>query len=179
VRSLLGHTCSLTRQRHENICWLRWWWRGRDWWRAGKLSRGLVMPGQRRIHFKGESDARRAGIVDAILALGVHAFVYDAGRYSDPKRARDACLIRLVDDLASVRAERLVLEREDAALKGDNALLYVQVRKVGIDDALRYDHMRAYEESLLALPDAIAWCWAKGGHRRRRVRPLVETVKRV
>jgi hypothetical protein len=101
-----------------------------------------------------------------------------AGRYSDPKRARDACLI-LVEDLASVRAERLVLEREDAALKGDNALLYVQVRKAGIADAPRYDHMRAYEESLLALPDAIVWCWAKGGLWRRRVRPLVETVRRV
>jgi hypothetical protein len=76
---------------------------------------------QRRIHFKSESNARRTLIVDTILDLGVSALIYDARRYPDAKRARDACLIQLVDDLAEIRPHRLVLEREDAALNSDNA----------------------------------------------------------
>jgi hypothetical protein len=36
-------------------------------------------------------------------------------------------------------------------------------------DTLRYEHRRAAAEQLLTLPDAIAWCWAKGGDWRRRI----------
>jgi hypothetical protein len=57
--------------------------------------------------------------------------------------------------------------------------MYVQVRKAGLDDSLRYDHLRPYEECLLALPDAIAWCWAKGGHWRTRVQRLVSSAQQV
>jgi hypothetical protein len=39
--------------------------------------------------------------------------------------------------------------------------------------------MRAYEESLLAIPDAIAWSWAKGGHWRARVSEIVTDVRKV
>jgi len=141
--------------------------------------RALVLPHQRRIHFSSERDSRRHQIVDTNLNLGARAMIYDATSRPDPKRARDACLTQLVADLAEIGAERLVLEREDAALHSDNALLYAQVRATGVQRTLRYDHMRAHEEVLLCIPDAIAWCRARGGHWRTRIQAVVDRVRRV
>jgi hypothetical protein len=44
---------------------------------------------------------------------------------------------------------------------------------------LRYEHQRASAEQLLAIPDAIAWCWVKGGHWRRQIEPAVTSVRTV
>ena len=33
-------------------------------------------------------------------------------------------------------------------------------------------------EQLLGIPDAFAWCWAKGGHWRSHIRPVI-TVQTV
>jgi hypothetical protein len=84
-----------------------------------------------------------------------------------------------VEDLAEIKAQRLVLEREDAAFKTDNALLYARVHAVGIENSLRYEHMRAHEECLLVIPDAIAWCWARGGQWRTKVQGIVTKVQQV
>jgi hypothetical protein len=146
---------------------------------ARQSIRALVMPGQRRIHFQKESNGRRKQILDTIAALGVKAIVYDGRRYAANKPARDACLARLVRDLVTLDVERLILETEDGALKSDKALIFAQLRSAGDGDALQYAHMRAYEEGLLAIPDAIAWSWAKGGHWRARVSEIVTDVRKV
>jgi hypothetical protein len=68
------------------------------------------------------------------------------------------------------------LARPDAAAPTDAA---APLRLVGLGDSLiegvgvtraedcrstvRYEHRKGSAESLLAVPDAIAWCWAKGG----------------
>jgi hypothetical protein len=39
--------------------------------------------------------------------------------------------------------------------------------------------MRCHEEQLLALPDIVAWCWAKGGDWKRRIRPIVCDVRKL
>ena len=44
---------------------------------------------------------------------------------------------------------------------------------------MQYRHEAAAAEELLAVPDAIAWCWAKGGDWRRRVEALVVDVRQV
>lgn len=51
------------------------------------------------------------------------------------------------------------------------------VRELGCQDDHVYRHHRAHEEPLLALPDAIAWSWHRGGQWRKRVEPLVTAVK--
>lgn len=137
------------------------------------------MPGQRRIHFTGERNSRRLIILDTIMELGVAAVVYDATGHPDQIQGRAACLAELVADAAEWKASRLVLEIDDAAAQADRALLYGLVRDRGLVDNLRYYHMRAHEECLLALPDAVAWCWAKGGRWRERVRPVITDVRYV
>jgi hypothetical protein len=54
-------------------------------------------------------------------------------------------------------------------------------REAGCRDILRYEHRRVIGHELrLALPDAIAWCWARAaGSGAPRVQPLVAKVRQV
>ena len=141
--------------------------------------RGLVLPGQRRLHMKDENDQRRRAIATAIVASGVTATIYDAGRrYRNERERRAACLRALVGDAARRRDAMLVLEQDDTLIDTDRKLLYRAARDENCPD-LRYEHRRAAAEQLLALPDAIAWCWAKGGDWRRRIGPVVIDVREV
>jgi hypothetical protein len=146
---------------------------------ARQIIRGLILPRQRRIHFFKENDPRRNKILAAIAALGVQAVIYDGSAAANEKDARRACLAELVADLAKTSARRLVIERDDSVIEFDKRLLYQHVRAAGVADDFRYDHMRAHEECLLAIPDAIAWCWARGGQWRLKVKSIVTEVRPV
>lgn len=144
-----------------------------------KMLRGLVLPGQRRLHMKDESDPRRRSIATAIAVSGVTATVYDAGRrYRNERERRAACLHALVVDAAQRSDAMLVLEQDDTLMASDRKLIYRATREANCAD-LRYEHRRAAAEQLLALPDAIAWCWAKGGDWRRRIEPVITEVREV
>jgi hypothetical protein len=149
--------------------------------------RGLVLPGQRRLHMKDESESRKRSIATAIAVSGVTATIYDAGRrYRDERERRAACLHALVLDAARRGDAMLVLEQDDTLLNWDNQRLIEFTRAAGCRDTLRHEHRRAASELLLATPDAVAWCWAKGGdwrrriesHRHRRARGLTGRRKR-
>ena len=144
------------------------------------MLRGLVLPGQRRLHMKDENDQRRRSIATAIAVSGVTATVYDGGRHHRNERERRAaCLHALVIDAAERGDAMLVLEQDDTLLSWDNQRLIEFTREAGCRDSLRYEHRRAASELLLAVPDAIAWCWAKGGDWRRRIEPVVTDVREV
>lgn len=139
---------------------------------------GLALSGQRRVHMKKESDARKKGIADVICRAGVNAAVYDAGRYHDELVARAACLGALIADVGPDAETLIVLEQDDSLIDWDRRQLFALVRAAGPTQP-RYRHERAGAEHLLALPDAIAWCWARGGPWRRRIAPAVSTVQRL
>lgn len=142
--------------------------------------RGLVMKGQRRLHMKKESESRKRAIADALCNTGLSCTIYDAGRrYRAELDARAACLRALVNDVRSEVSTVIVLEQDDSLLASDRRLLYDLTRTAPGGSLLRYEHARASTEQLLGIPDAIAWCWAKGGHWRRRIEPLVTTVRQV
>jgi hypothetical protein len=145
-----------------------------------KTMRGLVLRGQTRIHMAKESDPRRRAICDAICAATVNATIYDAAqRYKDPLDARAACLQALINDIALGEQTLLVLEQDDSIVHWDRQRLIEMTRAAGRRDTLRYEHHRARSELLLAVPDAIAWCWARGGQWKRRIQPVISAVKRV
>jgi hypothetical protein len=139
----------------------------------------LLLPGQRCLHMKDESDGRKKTIAKALVSAGVEAIVYDAGRgYGTQLRARAACLRLLIDDLATVPDDTLVIiEQDESLVHSDRQLLYQAVRAVDRADSLRYDHRRRETELLLGIPDAIAWCWAKGGQWRTLIGPTVSKVR--
>lgn len=141
---------------------------------------GLVMPGQRRLHMRKEGDSRRRLIADAIVRSGITAVVFDAGRdYPHELDARQACLRGVITYADQVGASDLVLETDESLLVWDRRQLHSITGQVGCRDTLRYSHRRAHEESLLAIPDAVAWCWAKGGQWRNRIRPVVTSIRDV
>jgi hypothetical protein len=39
---------------------------------------------------------------------------------------------------------------------------------------LTYEHRRSYEEPLLWVADAAAWCYGAAGERRRRIKQVVD-----
>ncbi len=142
--------------------------------------RELVLPGQRRLHMNSESDPRRRSIASAITSSPLRATVYNAGRrYKTERDRRAACLQSLVNDAAEHGHGVLVLEQDDSLLSWDTQHLIEFTRAAGCRDSLRYEHRRAASEHLLAIPDAIAWCWAKGGDWRRRIEPAVADVQQV
>jgi hypothetical protein len=136
----------------------------------------LRLPRQRRIHFAKEQDSRRRSIISAFSVVPAKVTLYDASKHTSEQSARRACLEQLVDDLTKIGARLLVLEQDDSLIESDRRLLYSRVRAAGCEETLRYEHKRAGEECLLAIPDAIAWCWARGGDWRRRAEPLVVEV---
>lgn len=144
-----------------------------------RLMNSLRLPRQRRIHFQTESDARRKVILDTLAGANVCVVMYDATAYPDVKEARDAGMTRLVDDAAKIGAAMLVVERDDQTVKSDRAIIRARAELAGCAETLRYEHQRAHEEPLLAIPDAVAWSWAKAGHWRQRANCLVTNVVRV
>jgi hypothetical protein len=141
-----------------------------------KLIDSLRLPRQRRIHFTAESDSRRKMILKSLVSAGVRAVLYDASSHSKARQAREAAMTRLVDDAVKAGASTLVIELDDEALKSDRVTIRSRAERAGCLGTLRYSHKRPHEECLLAIPDAIAWSWAKGGHWRPRVQPLLSQV---
>lgn len=141
--------------------------------------RMLLLPGQRRLHFTKERDDRRRAILSTMCELDVEARVYVAPAGLSEVSARPLCLEALIQEAFEVGAKRLVLERDDSAVLRDNRLLSARISKADHEEGLSYEHMRAHEENLLWIPDAIAWSFAKGGDWTRRIRPMLHGVRRL
>jgi hypothetical protein len=144
-----------------------------------RLVRGLVAPGQRRVHMKSEKAPRKREILTAVAALelGVVVYAAETSRYRTDIAARRACLDRLVADHAHLAAQ-LVLESDPSQDPRDRRDLIELTRSHGCPE-LAYTHTTAAAEPLLALPDVIAWAWARGDDWRRRIAPAIERVTRV
>jgi hypothetical protein len=139
--------------------------------------RRLALRGQHRIHMAKESDSRRKIIVDTLIAAGVSATVYDAGRrYDNDHAARTACLRAVVGDVPPVQLTHLVIEQDDTLVRWDRQQLVALVHAAGCQDSVRYRHERAKSELMLTIPDAIAWCWARGGEWRQRIRGVTTVI---
>ncbi len=115
-----------------------------------------------------------------IVDNAVPATIYDASRRhpTEPDR-RAGCLHALFGDAARRVTRCSSSSRTTTLVSWDNRHLIEYTRGAGYRDTLRYEHRRAASEQLLAVPDAIAWCWAKYGDWRRRIAPVVTDVRTV
>lgn len=143
--------------------------------RTRTLLRSLRVGGERRLHFKHESDAVKRMIAARLAQSGVRTRVY-TGR-GGTEGVRRSCLAHLVSDLIALDARRLVLEargREED--RRDRRTIGPLLRGAGGDGRLVYEHLRPHEEPSLWISDAVAWCHGAGGGWRRRVSPIIEQV---
>ncbi|GGF10877.1 hypothetical protein [Subtercola lobariae] len=143
--------------------------------RLRKAVSGLRKSGQRRVHFVKESDSRRRHILSTLASLNLKVSVYRAGGFDD-LQSRRLCLAAVVRDSARQSVTRITLESDLSIEKFDRHVMYEELSRLGETNAMTYVHERAASEPLLWVPDAIAWCVARGGHWKRRVDPLVESV---
>lgn len=142
--------------------------------------RSLTMPGQARLHMHRESDSRRRKILAAISRLPVEATIFRAVDADRPRRKeaerRRACLQELVTGAIRDARTTICLEHDDSMIQVDRRVLIAVTKAHRSEDALLYRHDRAASEPLLALPDAIAWAWARGGEWRPRCEEMVTKV---
>lgn len=129
----------------------------------------LLRPsGSRRLHFKKLDDARRRLAIGVIAQLPIRiAFVRVASEERDPRTRSLAQLLALA---VGSEAIRVVLETDANVVAADVAV----ARRGGIGDAVL--HLRAHEEPLLWLSDAVAWCIQRGGDWRESIAPLLTPV---
>src|SRR2546425_7367379 len=132
--------------------------------RSRVIMRGLVRPGQRRVHFKKESNARRRQVLAAVGQLGAKAHVWVC-RHHDDVFARQACLRRMVPTLLELGVSRLVLESCQNEDMQDRHTLASAL--LAAESVLSYEHLRPAEDPILWVSDAVAWCYGAGGDWRR------------
>lgn len=131
--------------------------------------------GQRRVHFKSESDSSRNAFLNGAIEAGLTTRLYMARNLPD-KTARPLCLEHLLDDLMAAGATKLVLESDESLEQADRRIIAQHLRSRGAGDSLQYMHCRPHEEPLLWVSDAVAWCHQKGGDWIRRAAPLVQDI---
>jgi hypothetical protein len=143
--------------------------------RARGLMRGLLLPGERRVHFRSEKDTRRKFVLARMVDFGVSARVYSAS--VDGEYARDALLRILVEDVIGYGGQRLVLEARDPV--GNSRDRVVLGQTAARKHELAYEHREASTEPILWMSDAIAWSAGAGGDWRRRIEPMIEHATRL
>ena len=149
---------------------------------AQKQLQSLILSGQRSLHMKSEGDSRRRAIADTIGGLpdfGISATIYDAGRLGTERDRRARCLDALVTDAAQLDAVSIVFDLDRSLASWDRQRMIELTRAADAQDRITYRHSSRHEEQMLAIPDVVAWCWARGGDWRRRVEPVVIAVRKV
>lgn len=136
----------------------------------------LTLRRQVRIHFRREDDPRKEKILAALIdAKCTETVVYDARRHSH-KDGRDLAIAAMADDAAAARAQRIVVETDHSVVANDKLIIAARLALADREELTSSDHMLASEEGLLAVPDAVAWCYAKGGVWGKRAQPLIKRV---
>lgn len=138
--------------------------------------RGLCRPGQRRIHFAKEQDARRRTVLAELGRMELTARVYCSP--GSVRESREECIGALVADIAPAGARELTVESRESMNHLDIRVIDAALRKHGTGELI-YRHLRPHEEPVLWAADAIAWAVGAGGDWRRRVEPLVEELIRL
>lgn len=132
---------------------------------------------QRRIHFTSERPERREMILAKLIETqAIETLIMDARGIKDPISARKAAIGQLADEAVRVGAALLRLEPDGPAVVTDRQAIYERLRRAGCAETVSYSHVAAVSESLLAIPDAVAWCYGKGGKWRSMAEPLIAKV---
>ncbi len=139
---------------------------------ARKQLRGQLVSGQHRIHFNKESNERRRKVINLICQQGWHTLIVIHPSKNEVL-ARSSCLDAVIRYAIEVNAVRMVIETDDSARQADKRALFDAGRRLPFAEDFTYNHMRARNEELLWVPDAIAWCFARGGEWRKRIEPVL------
>ena len=114
--------------------------------------------GQRSIHFTKERPQVCKAVIADIAKMSIKAELYKIAEKH--REARSICLQALAGTLRDGKCQQLVLDQNDSVCQSDRRVLR---SALGPGWSGTYDHLHDNQEALLWLPDAISWCWNKGG----------------
>lgn len=144
--------------------------------RLRQAMRALLMPGQRELHCKQEKPVRRWLLADEIARLPVEVCVYTRSWHRRDELARQACMERLVGDLLTRQAHRLVIDTRAEQDIHDERTLRGLLSPHPSGSRLVYEHVDSVCEPLLWIADVAAWCYGAGKEWRKRIDPIATTV---
>lgn len=137
-----------------------------------KALRSLLKPGQRRIHFKSESNDRRRLILANMCDLELSSYVWMVSGVAD-KTGRPLCMEALARAVMKSQVRSIVIERDESLVSADRRVI-AQVMREHQHADVTYSHVEPQSSPLLWVSDAVAWSVAKGGDWRRRIAPLTQ-----
>jgi hypothetical protein len=141
----------------------------RDVARLRRAMRGLLMPGQERIHFGKESNRRRKLIL-AELARHKIRFITVQSQERDLGLARKECLETLLHELVGTKVDaHIVIERDEGLIRQDTQVLAKFIRGQTNSGSLSYEFLAPRDDPGLWSADAIAWAIQRGGDWIRRI----------
>ncbi len=150
----------------------------RDLAAARARLRSMLLSGQRRLHFTKERPPRRRSLLSAMSNLGVRVRLYESTEKQET--ARQQVMASLLADLVALGCRRIVIEsRHYIQNDKERRAIATAVRLGHAPEDLVYDHMRAHEEPLLWIADAVAWAYGARGEWRPRVAEIIDHVRRV
>ncbi|MGN6238183.1 MAG: hypothetical protein ACTHNI_00445 [Cellulosimicrobium cellulans] len=119
--------------------------------------RDLLLPGQKKVHWREDRDRRHSVVVDAIAQAGVEALVVvrqGPDGESDERRRRKT-LERFVPELEALGCAHLVLESRGPADDRRDRVMLDALRARQLSTSLRLDHTPGPGEPLLWIADAV------------------------
>jgi hypothetical protein len=138
--------------------------------------RGLLLRGQRELHFKKEKERRQRELAAAICRLPVEVHVYQSSCERNEEPARQACIGRLTQDLLDRGAHRLVIDSRANRDPNDESTIHHVIGQHPHSVPLVYEHLNSTSEPLLWVADSAAWCFNAGGSWRQRIDTIVGAV---
>jgi hypothetical protein len=137
-----------------------------------KTLRGLLLPGQTRLHFTREGDRRRKVILAEMAKLDVWVGIWQVAGLRE-REARRICLTAVVEAAFQTQAESVIFERDESLERSDRRLVFELSQRFAETKPVPFRHSDPQEQPLLWVSDAVAWCYSRGGDWTRRVSPLV------
>ena len=140
--------------------------------------RSMLLPRQRRLHFVNESPQRRRVLLHAMRELPVRTRLYISAE-KEPI-ARQKAMEALLVDLLALGGQRLVIEcRETSQDERERRLIATAAQRGEAPADLSYSHLRARDEPLLWVSDAVAWAYGAGPQWRSIADSLIDHVRDV
>ncbi len=136
---------------------------------ARRELRGLLLPGQRRIHTSDESARRRRLLLDVIRTLEAQTIIWTLRRPPGLGRveARDLLLGAAVRELTSRRVVSWLLDGQDPAQQARDRGAIGRALPAAAPGMV-YDHRSSTGEPLLWAVDGVVWAVGAGRDWRRR-----------
>ena len=141
-----------------------------------RVLRAAVRPGQRRVHFNSESHAQRQSFIRLLAEIEFTCVLYVCDGPA-PRRSREQCISKVLDDAVDSSISRLVIEDDESLRRRERQQIAHHL--AGFTEQFSYAHANPHDEPPLWISDAIGWCWNRGGVWRKSVTGFIEHVESV